>query len=84
MKGNGTVTEVTQNEINSVWGNANFGSCDKFDVVKYGLLKCASGYYQGHTSKMILMELNLISEDYKPTTRGKFCLWEWFSNGSTI
>lgn len=75
---------ITKEQIDAVWGNANFGDTSRFDVVKYGLLKCASGYYQGFTSKTILTELGLITKGYRLTKLGRFCLWEWFENGSNI
>jgi hypothetical protein len=74
---------VTAEEIDAVWGNSNFGSMTRENVVRFGLLKCASGYYQGHTSKCILKELGLITDKtYKLTKRGKFCLWEYFGKDS--
>lgn len=73
---------VTKEDIDSVWGNSNFGGISKEDVVKYGLLKCASGWYQGHTSTRILQELGLITKKYVLTKRGKYCLWEWFKEDS--
>jgi len=63
-------------EVNKVWGNANFGSLTKTQVVRNGILKCASGYSQGHTSETILIELGLITSKYKLTRKGKFWLWE--------
>lgn len=78
---------VTMEEIEAVWGNANFGSMSKEDVVKFGLLKCASGYYQGYTSNAILKELGLIIHDekkYKLTRRGQYCLYEFFGKGSNF
>lgn len=67
---------VTLDEINSVWGNSDFGPhMSKIDVIKYGLLKCAGQWYQGHTSKSILKELGLITKNYKLTKRGARCLY---------
>lgn len=71
---------VTQEEIDSVWGNANFGKMERIDVVKYGLLKCACRYYQGHTSTSILIELGLVTESYKLTKRGARNLYEFFKS----
>lgn len=76
-------TMVTAEEIDAVWGNSNFGSMTRENVVRFGLLKCACGYYQGHTSKSILIELGLITEKtYQLTRRGKYCLWEYFGKDS--
>ena len=71
--------ELTQSEIDSVWGNADFGpSMSRMDVVKYALLKCAGRWYQGHTSTQILKELKLITNGYKLTLRGSRCLHAFF------
>lgn len=76
---------VTAEEIDAVWGNSNFGTMSRENVVKYGLLKCASGYYQGYTSKHILIDLKLITEKtYKLTRRGRYCLWEFFGKNSNF
>lgn len=77
-------TMVTPEEIDSVWGNSDFGSMTKEDVIKFGLLKCASGYSQGFTSKSILKELGLITEGYNLTRRGKYCLYEYFGKHSNF
>ena len=71
-------------EINNVWEYANFGRKAKIDVVKMGLLKCASGYHQGHTSQTILEELNMITKKYKLTSKGRMLLWEFFEDGSNF
>lgn len=74
---------VTQGEIDKVWGNAHFGeSLTRMDVVRLGVLKCASGYHQGHTSKTIITELGLITQGYRLTARGRACLWKWYGNGN--
>lgn len=78
---------VTLKEVESVWGNANFGprlNADKLQVVKFGILKCAGGYYQGFTSKSICQALGLIGKNYTLTKRGKFCLYEFFKWDSTL
>ena len=74
----------TGEEINSVWGNANFGSAERIDIVKMGVLKCASGNKQSHTSQSIVTELGLITKSYNLTRRGKKCLWEWFNDGTNF
>lgn len=75
---------VSSEEIDSVWGNSDYGSLTKEDVIKFGLLKCASGYSQGYNSKRILKELGLITEAYNLTKRGKYCLWEYFGKKSNF
>jgi hypothetical protein len=74
--------ELTMEEIESVWGNANFGDISKLNVSKIGLLKVASGYHQGYTSQSILYSLGLIDTDSKEpqlTERGRKQLWEYFN-----
>lgn len=77
-------TMITMSELDAVWGNSDYGSMSKEDVVKFGLLKCASGYHQGYNSKSILKELGLITEGYNLTRRGKYCLWEFFGKHSNF
>ena len=74
---------VTNEELIEVWGNASFGSMTKRNVVKLGVLKCASGYHQGHTSKSICQELGLITKEYDLTAKGRVYLWEVFK-GDTV
>lgn len=74
----------TASEIDAVWGQANFGDLSREHVVKYGLLKCASGWHQGATSRAILTELKLITPKYRLTKRGRRALWEYFCGDSTI
>ena len=70
---------ITEEDISKVWGNSNFGpTMSKIDVVKYGLLKCAGQWYQGHTSRSILAELGLITKGYELTKYGSRCLYEFF------
>lgn len=75
---------VTKKEIDAVWGDSNFGSMSRVDVVRYGLLKCACGYYQGSTSKSILQQLKLITDRYNLTRRGWYCLYEYFKGNSNL
>ena len=75
---------LTEKDIEPYFKNTNFGSMANFDVVKYGLLKCACGYYQGYTSTTILTQLGLITKKYNITKLGKEHLWEWFSDNSKI
>ena len=76
---------VTEEEIDQVWGYANFGPCiTRIDVVRFGLLKCAAGYHQGSTSRAIITELGLITDGYKLTKRGRYCLWQCFKGGSKL
>lgn len=72
-------------EIERVHGSANFGDTSKRDVVRYGVLKCASGYHQGFTSKTICIEHGLIHpKAYRLTKKGRVYLWAAFAGKSGI
>jgi len=71
---------ISDEEIERVHANANFGGMDKRTVVNQGVLKCASGYYQGSTSNSIILKHGLITDDYKLTDKGRAYLWAAFSN----
>jgi hypothetical protein len=74
-----SVEEIISNEeVERVHGNANFGGMKKRDVVDYGILKCASGYFQGSTSTAIIKAHGLITDEYEITPKGKMYLWEAF------
>lgn len=82
---NGRFTKMTEAELISdedierVHANANFGTPSKRDVVRFGVLKCASGYYQGSTSKAICIEHGLIrASTYTLTKKGQKYLWAAF------
>lgn len=69
---------ISDEKIDEIHGNANFGSTSKRDVVRFGVLKCASGYYQGSTSTQIITEHGLVSSKYKLTKKGQKYLWAAF------
>jgi len=76
---------VTLEEVESVWGNAKFGSMSKMDVVKYGLLKRAGMWDQGYTSRQILINLGLVTpKTNKLTKRGARCLYEFFKDDKSV
>lgn len=76
---------ISDEEIEAVHGNANFGSAlSKRQVVNQGVLKCASGYYQGHTSTQIITKHGLIDKEYNLTPKGKMYLWAAFSNQISV
>ena len=64
--------------LDEAYANANFGSMKKRDVIRLGVLKCASGFKQGHTSKTICEDLGLIGSRYTLTRKGKRYLWAAF------
>lgn len=73
---------ISDEEIEKVHANANFGGMEKRDVVNLGVLKCASGYYQGATSNRIIEEHGLIDmKHYRLTEKGKKYLWAAFGDG---
>lgn len=73
---------ISDQEIERVHANANFGDMEKRDVVNLGVLKCASGYHQGFTSRRIVTEHGLITSDYELTPKGKMYLWGAFGDGT--
>ena len=75
---------ITDEEIERVHANADFGSMKKRDVVDQGILKCASGYHQGHTSTQIITEHGLISKEYELTAKGRSYLWAVFSSKISV
>lgn len=75
---------ISEDRLNEVWGNANFGNVSKRDVINNSVLKCASGYYTGHTAKCILEELGLVTKKWTLTKMGKEYLFVAFSGGKSI
>ena len=71
---------VSDEEVERVHANANFGSMSKRDVLNYGVLKCASGYRQGYTSTQIIKEHGLIDDNYELTAKGRVYLWAAFGD----
>lgn len=55
-----TLDIVSNEEIERVHANANFGSMGKRQVVNEGVLKYASGYHCGYTQVCILQEHGLV------------------------
>ena len=73
------IEEITSDdEIERVHAYANFGDISKRDVVRYGLLKCASGYHQGYTAEQIIKEHGLIGKNNTLTKKGRTYLWAAF------
>lgn len=77
-------TTPTEQEVDKAFENTNFGPVPKMHTLKFGLLKVASDYHNGHTAQCVLYELGLVgssAEHQKLTARGRHCLWEWFESG---
>ena len=74
---------ITNEELDNVFENTNFGDSKPSNIVKWSLLKIASGYAAGYTAKVILQSLSLLSRSKYPklTKRGQYCLWEFFKDG---
>jgi len=78
---NGELKKIISDEqLIYAWGNANFGDCEKRDVLRSTLLKCAGGYYTGHTAKCIVEELGLVTKKWTLTKLGQRYLYESFSH----
>lgn len=78
-----SVTEiVSDRELEKAFANANFGSMAHRDVLRYAVLKCACGYYQGFTSKTIATELGLITWKGNVTAKGRKYMWDAFADGT--
>jgi len=75
---------ITDQAIEIVWGNANFGDTPKRDVIGNAVLKCASGYSTGNTAKSIVVELGLVTGDWKLTKLGKEYLYAAHSGRYSI
>lgn len=75
---------ITDEQINTAWGNANFGSRTKREILAGALLKCASGYYTGHTAKQIVSELGLVTAKWTLTKLGKRYLFAAYANGVSV
>lgn len=76
---------ITDEQINTAWGNASFGKdVSKRDVVANALLKYASEYGTGYTIEQICRELGLITKQCKLTRLGKQYLYEAYRNGLSV
>ena len=80
---------ISDEEIDRVHANANFGSTPKRWVVDEALLKCACGYHNGHTAQTILAEHGLIREARRRgttalTQRGRKYLFAAFAGRSRL
>jgi len=75
---------ISNDEIERVHGNANFGAMQKREVVDQGVLKCSCGYFMGSTSTKILEDHGLVDDQYRLTPKGKMYLWAAFSKSPSI
>lgn len=70
---------ITDDEVARVHGRANFGDVSPREVIAIGVLKCASGFWSGSTSRAICLEHRLIDENYQLTAKGRSYLWAAWS-----
>jgi hypothetical protein len=77
---------ITDEDLTIAWGNANFsGELSNRDVLKYILLKYASGFGTGYTAYCIASELGLIYKDkIKLTKKGQEYLYFAFFQGNSF
>lgn len=69
---------ITDEQIDAVWGNANFGPEPKRETIKDTLAKVLAGYDTGRTAKLICRELGLIfSNKWMLTAKGRKYLGEY-------
>jgi hypothetical protein len=67
---------ITDEEIERVHANANFGDRSKRAVVNESLLKCACGYHIGSTARRIVAGHGLTKDPcHTITQRGRQYLW---------
>ena len=61
---------ISDDEIDRVHANANFGSCPKRNVVNDTVLQKAFGYHCGHTATIIVQEHGLLGKNGRLTKKG--------------
>lgn len=69
---------ITDEEIERVHANADFGSMSKRAVVNLGVLKVAAKLRMGHTATKICSEHGLITKGYNLTKKGRQYLWAMY------
>jgi hypothetical protein len=75
---------LSDEQIDSAWGNANFGKSNKRDIIVNALLEYTYGYETGHTIKQICEELGLVTNQAELTTKGERYLFVHFSGGLSV
>lgn len=69
---------ITDEQLENVWGSANFGSQSKREVLRDTLLKVLAGYDTGRTAKVICRELDLIhATKWMLTAKGRKYIGEY-------
>lgn len=73
---------ISDEEIERVHANANFGSRPKRDIVNSSVLQFACGFRTGHTAWQICCEHGLVTKKYNVTKKGRQYLWACFGKSS--
>lgn len=70
--------EITDAEIESAWGNANFGkqlsTFHKRDFIRCAVMKKAMDYHCGYTITQIMNTLGLLNKNELPSKKGRIFL----------
>jgi hypothetical protein len=74
---------ISDERVNDVMCFTDFGLPHR-DVIKYALLKYATGYQTGSTAKYCLIEFGLISQKLVLTKKGKEYLYFAFYNNTSL
>ena len=74
-----SIVKLTSDATDAGWMSVLFFAA--LISVNLGVLKCASGYYQGSTSTRIIKEHGLVNNAYELTAKGRSYLWEAFGYG---
>lgn len=74
---------LSTEKVDVAFKGTNFGSMSNRDVIRYSLLKYATGYCTGHTAKQVCTELGLVSKSGL-TKAGKQYLYEAFCEGNSM
>lgn len=78
---------VSDKQLEEQFRDTNFGDMSTRDIIRYSLLKYASGYTTGFTARSILISLELLrplKRHHALTKKGKIYLFEAFSNGHSL
>lgn len=76
---------ISEIDLDRAFGNSNFGTISKREVVRNSLLKCVGGFRTGHTAKCIVEELGLVRRsEWKITKLGGRYLFAAYSNGVSV
>lgn len=72
--------QISDEEIDRVWGNANFGDRPKRQVILETLLQISGAFHSGYTSMCICQKLGLLGSNLRNpalTKKGKRVMYYW-------